>query len=119
MVVDERKSTLCCIKNPKLMLRSLVKSQKITVKLVYQPFIAPGLSDPSFPLCSRVKLSPSMKTAINQALFRGIFLYFQMPYAACYMKCPRRIFHGDRAIAYSKGTGVSLSSTGVLLFECL
>lgn len=48
---------------------------------------------------SRVKLSAGRKTAINQALFRGVFLCFQMPDAACYMKCPRRIFHSDSVIA--------------------
>ena len=98
---------------------SVFRSQKITDTLVYQLFIVLWFPDPSFPLWSKLKLSPSVKTAINQALFRGIFLYFQMPDAACYMKCPRRIFHSDSTIAYSKGTGVSLSSTGVLLFECL
>lgn len=121
MVVDKIKCVVLyySFSNSK-MPQSLFQSQKITVTPpVYQPFIALWFSDPRFPLCSRVKLSPGMKTAINQALFRGIFLYFLMPDAACYMKCPRRIFHGDSAIVYSKGTGVSLSSTGVLLFECL
>lgn len=53
------------------------------------------------------------------SIVQGIFLHFQMPDAACYMKCSSCIFHSDSAIAYSKGSGVSLSSTGVLLFECL
>lgn len=78
-----------------------------------------SLSYLSFFFCSRLKLSPSINTVINQALFRGIFLCFQTPDAACYMKCPRCIFHSDSAVVSTKGTGVSLSSTGVLLFECL
>lgn len=72
-----------------------------------------------FVLHLSVKLSAGIKAAIKQTLFRGISPCFQTPDAECYMKCPRCIFHGDSAIVYSTGSGFSLSSTGVLLFECL